>query len=178
MNAHNEQQGYTAADMADQAAAAFERGRESVLAEQAAAAQEAVAWMTHHDEPMLYPTFAEAAAYCDDGEPPIPLYAAPVAAAPVTVTRDADGEIVMVKQGVTIIASTCHAGGKATAAPGIDLAPFRPFIAEARNNIYAYIETIRKAGRDCSAAMEKAKETERLLDLIDASPQEASNEQE
>ena len=30
---HNEQQGYTAADMADQAAAAFERGRESVLAE-------------------------------------------------------------------------------------------------------------------------------------------------
>lgn len=33
MNAHNEQQGYTAADMADQAAAAFERGRESVLAE-------------------------------------------------------------------------------------------------------------------------------------------------
>ena len=43
-------------------------------------AQEAVAWMTHHDEPMLYPTFAEAAAYCDDGEPPIPLYAASVAA--------------------------------------------------------------------------------------------------
>ena len=157
MNAHNEQQGFTAADMADQAATAFERGRESVLAErnvisagdavfafasmltslphvvpfgasawatpgadlagafnranglgvsvdfpaglvfpkmegglletvrqasQPAATQEAVAWMTHHDEPMLYPTFAEAAAYCDDGEPPIPLYAAPVAAAP------------------------------------------------------------------------------------------------
>lgn len=38
MNAHNEQQGFTAADMADQAAAAFERGRESVLAEQPAAA--------------------------------------------------------------------------------------------------------------------------------------------
>ena len=72
--------GFTAADMADQYATAFERGRESVLAEQAAAAQEAVAWMTHHDEPMLYPTFAEAAAYCDDGEPPIPLYAASVAA--------------------------------------------------------------------------------------------------
>ena len=33
---HNEQQGYTAADMADQYATAFERGRESVLAEQAA----------------------------------------------------------------------------------------------------------------------------------------------
>ena len=86
---------FTAADMADQAAAAFERGRESVLAEQAAAAQEAVAWMTHHDEPMLYPTFAEAAAYCDDGEPPIPLYAAPVTAAPegfVLVRHDAAGE--------------------------------------------------------------------------------------
>ena len=32
MSAHNEQQGFTAADMADQAAAAFERGRESVFA--------------------------------------------------------------------------------------------------------------------------------------------------
>lgn len=38
-------QGFTAADMADQAAAAFERGRESVLAELAAAAQEAVAYL-------------------------------------------------------------------------------------------------------------------------------------
>lgn len=38
---------------------------------------EPVAYMTHHDEPMLYPTFQEAAAYCDDDEPPIPLYAAP-----------------------------------------------------------------------------------------------------
>ncbi len=37
---------------------------------------QAVAWMTHHDQPMLYPTFSEAAAYCDDDEPPIPLYAA------------------------------------------------------------------------------------------------------
>ena len=40
---HSEQQGFTAADMADQYATAFERGRESVLAEQAAAAQEASA---------------------------------------------------------------------------------------------------------------------------------------
>ena len=40
MNAHNEQQGYTAADMADQAATAFERGGESVLAELHAAAHE------------------------------------------------------------------------------------------------------------------------------------------
>lgn len=82
MSTQNKQQGFTAGDMADQYATAFERGRESVLAEQRAAAQEAVAWMTHHDEPMLYPTFAEAAAYCDDGESPIPLYAASVAAAP------------------------------------------------------------------------------------------------
>lgn len=41
---HNEQH-FTAADMADQAAAAFERGRESVLAERTAAAQEAVAYL-------------------------------------------------------------------------------------------------------------------------------------
>lgn len=38
MNAYNEQQGFTAADMADQYATAFERGRESVLAELHAAA--------------------------------------------------------------------------------------------------------------------------------------------
>ncbi len=47
MNAHNEQH-FTAADMADQYATAFERGRESVLAEQAAAAQEPVAWQRRH----------------------------------------------------------------------------------------------------------------------------------
>lgn len=34
------------------------------------------AWRTHHDEPMLFPTFDEAAMYCDDEEPPEPLYAA------------------------------------------------------------------------------------------------------
>ena len=42
MNAHNEQQGYTAADMAGQAGGAFERGRESVLAEQPANAGKTV----------------------------------------------------------------------------------------------------------------------------------------
>ena len=36
-----------------------------------AAAQEAVAWMTHHDEPMLYPTFAEAAAFAWRGDRPL-----------------------------------------------------------------------------------------------------------
>ena len=45
MSTQNKQQGFTAADMADQYATAFERGRESVLAEQAAAAQEAVAYL-------------------------------------------------------------------------------------------------------------------------------------
>jgi hypothetical protein len=53
------------------------------------------------------------------------------AAAPVSVTRDADGEIVMVKQGDTIIASTCHAGGKANAAPEID---YRSLIEKWRNS--------------------------------------------
>ena len=37
-----------------------------------------MAWRTHHDEPMLFPTFDEAAMYCEDDEPPEPLYAAPV----------------------------------------------------------------------------------------------------
>lgn len=40
-------------------------------------AQKPLAWMTHHDEPMLFPTEKEAAAYCDDDEKPIPLYAHP-----------------------------------------------------------------------------------------------------
>ncbi len=42
---------------------------------------EPVAWMTHHDEPMLFPTAAEAAAYCEDDEQPVPLYTAPPAQA-------------------------------------------------------------------------------------------------
>jgi hypothetical protein len=39
------------------------------------AKSEAVAWMTHHDEPMLFPTREEAASYCADDEEPIPLAA-------------------------------------------------------------------------------------------------------
>ncbi len=38
---------------------------------------EPVAWMTHHDEPMLFPTAAEAAAYCEDDEQPAPLFRSP-----------------------------------------------------------------------------------------------------
>lgn len=71
--------GFSAADMSTAAANGFRDG----LAAQPAAAQEAVAWMTHHDEPMLFPTREEAADYCDEDEQPIALYAAPVAAAPV-----------------------------------------------------------------------------------------------
>ncbi len=53
-------------------------------------------------------------------------------------------------------------------AQAVDLGQFRPFIVEARNNAYAFIETMRKAGRDSSDAREKAAITERLLDLIDS----------
>ncbi|HEL3863026.1 TPA: hypothetical protein UM690_000104 [Stenotrophomonas maltophilia] len=57
------------------------RAIEAALATRQPVGQKPVAWMTHHDEPLLYPTFQEAAAYCDDDEPPIPLYAAPPAQA-------------------------------------------------------------------------------------------------
>lgn len=40
----------------------------------------AVAWMTHHDEPMLFPTAAEAADYCEDDEQPVPLFRSPAQA--------------------------------------------------------------------------------------------------
>jgi hypothetical protein len=42
---------------------------------------DAVAWATHHEPPMLFPTQAEAAAYCDDDARPIALYATPQPAA-------------------------------------------------------------------------------------------------
>lgn len=35
---------------------------------------EPVAFMTHHDEPMLFPTWDEAVQYCDDDESPISLF--------------------------------------------------------------------------------------------------------
>ena len=37
---------------------------------------EIIGWATHHEEPMLFPTWKEAAEYCNDDEEPIPLYAA------------------------------------------------------------------------------------------------------
>lgn len=38
---------------------------------------EVAAWMTHHDEPMLFPTEREAACLCDDDERPIALIIKP-----------------------------------------------------------------------------------------------------
>ena len=40
--------------------------------------QEPVAWATHHDEPLFFPSEKEACKYCDDDEMPIPIYAAPM----------------------------------------------------------------------------------------------------
>jgi hypothetical protein len=53
---------------------------EAALATQSmpAPVQEPVAWMTHHDDPMLFSTEQEAAQFCDDAENPIPLYAQPL----------------------------------------------------------------------------------------------------
>ena len=31
-------------------------------------------YATHHDQPMLFPTLAEAQQYCDDTEEPVPLW--------------------------------------------------------------------------------------------------------
>lgn len=52
--------------------------------------QKPVAWMTHHDEPMLFPTEREAQSYCDDDEHPIPLYVDPVAAQPDVTQQTLD----------------------------------------------------------------------------------------
>ncbi|WP_353099147.1 Lar family restriction alleviation protein [Stenotrophomonas lactitubi] len=49
---------------------------------------EPVAWMTHHDEPMLFPTAAEAAAYCEDDEQPAPLFRSPAQAVDLERARN------------------------------------------------------------------------------------------
>ena len=88
---HNEQQGYTAADMADQGARQFEAGYAAAKAELHAAAQEAVAWtvvgpdgkssiggwqdMKTHD-------FWKEAGVLREGHRYAYAYAAPVTAAP------------------------------------------------------------------------------------------------
>ena len=49
-------------------------GGASVRVEPAVVSLEPVAFMTHHDDPMLFPTWGEAVQYCDDNEPPISLF--------------------------------------------------------------------------------------------------------
>lgn len=128
--------GYDAQDMASQGADGFRNGYQAgyadavnaIEAAQPAAAQEAVAWQVGDE---FYPSESLAIEAIQQWGPSdaiaIPLYAAAsVTAAPVEVIRDDDGEIVMVKQGGKIIASTCHAGGKSPAAPGIDLTTLIP----------------------------------------------------
>jgi hypothetical protein len=45
--------------------------------EEAQPEPEPVAWMTNHDEPLLFPTKNEASQYCNEDEEPQPLYTAP-----------------------------------------------------------------------------------------------------
>lgn len=51
---------------------------------------EPVAWMTNHDEPMLFPTAAEAAAYCEDDEQPVPLFRSRAQDVDLPYSLDAD----------------------------------------------------------------------------------------
>ena len=62
----------------------FEKAKAAVAENARLLMREIVGYMTHHDEPMLFLTHAEAAAYCDDNEEPIPL----CVHAPVAVTAD------------------------------------------------------------------------------------------
>lgn len=79
--------GWSQADMdaSDELGAWLAASQGSPAAPQPPAAQvaeeaEPVAWATHHDEPLLFPTEAEARAYCEDDEQPIPLYPHPAQA--------------------------------------------------------------------------------------------------
>lgn len=49
-------------------------GGASVRVEPAVVGLDPVAFMTHHDDPMLFPTWDEAVQYCDDDESPISLF--------------------------------------------------------------------------------------------------------
>ena len=147
-------QGYTAADMADQAAAAFERGRESVLAEQPAAAQEAVAYLD-----------IGAGGYLDIGSdlPEEQLLALPNGrhALGIIGTYGIDG----------------YVSAPVTAAPGIDL----QWLVEGLDEIGSLSRNLRQGGCDAGDVdglenslmyvTETAHEfRDRLLALIDASP--------
>lgn len=70
-------------------------GGASVRVEPAVVGLEPVAFMTHHDEPMLFPTWDEAVQYCDDDESPISLFhaddVAKLQAQLAAMTKKADG---------------------------------------------------------------------------------------
>lgn len=53
--------------------AAVESALSALRSVESAPLSEPMAWMTHHDEPMLFPTRAEAAQHCADDEQPIAL---------------------------------------------------------------------------------------------------------
>jgi len=55
-------------------AAAVTRARPTLALLANARLADPIAWMTHHDEPMIFPTRAEAELHCDAGEEPIPLH--------------------------------------------------------------------------------------------------------
>ena len=83
MNAHNEQQGFTAGDIADQGARQFEAGYAAAKAEWAAAAPKAVAWYDpSNGDPGQSVTFEVKKRETWPHKYLVPLYAAPVAAAP------------------------------------------------------------------------------------------------
>lgn len=181
--------GYDAQDMASQGADGFRNGYQAgyadavkaIEAAQPAAAPEAVAWFT--DDPLAERLRDELKA----AQPAAPVAAAPAemspefTAAPVTVTRDADGEIVLVKQDDTIIASTCHAGGKDHSVPGIDLVS--DILTDLSNVAASWVVeaagTAANAQNECAMQMHEAIERwSNKLQLGDASPKGATlNEQ-
>lgn len=58
-----------------------------------------VAFMTHHDDPMLFPTWDEAVQYCDDDESPISLFHADDVAKLQTENEELKSEIERMKNG-------------------------------------------------------------------------------
>ena len=77
-------------------------------------ASEPAAWMTHHDEPMLFPSRAEAAQYCDDDERPIALYAAPQPAparVPLTDAQVLSAILPIAADNPTVYLALCYESG-------------------------------------------------------------------
>lgn len=124
MNAHNEQLGYVPGEL-DRTAPAriflqIDTDGSNARRDEPWASCYDVTW---HEEPCggleiqyVRADLAQGFTAGDIADQGARQFAAGYAAAKVVVTRDDDGEIIMVKQGNTIIASTCHAGGKPAAA--------------------------------------------------------------